>query len=118
MKKIWIALLILLALCVQAGAEMDMEGEWMPAEDATVTEETARLVQESLGGLVGVEYTPVAYLGCCVNAQETTHAILCQARVVVPDAKARYVVFYVSEDLQRQVELLKIADFDIGMLLE
>lgn len=118
MKRLIATVMAMLLLAICASADVAPEGEWMPAEDATVTEETARLVQESLGGLVGVEYTPVAYLGCCVNAQETTHAILCQARVVVPDAKARYVVFYVSEDLQRQVELLKIADFDIGMLLE
>ena len=66
-------------------------------------------------GLVGVGYTPVAYLGSQVVAG-TNHAFLCQAVTVVPDAVPRWTVVFLYEDLQGNVSLMNIADFDFGAL--
>ena len=66
-------------------------GGWAPAEDPTVTEEV-----ETVAG--------------------TNQAILCQAQVVSPDARPYFVIVYVYEDLQGNVSLLNIADFDVGAL--
>ena len=90
-------------------------GGWTPAEDPAVTEEVETLLEKATTGLLGVAYKPVAYLGSQVVAG-TNHAILCQARVVSPDAQPYFVIVYIYEDLQGNVSLLNIADFDVGAL--
>ncbi len=90
-------------------------GGWTPAEDPTVTEEVKTLLDKATFELLGVTYKPVAYLGSQVVAG-TNHAILCQALVVSPDAQPYFVIVYVYEDLQGNVSLLNIADFDVGAL--
>ena len=69
----------------------------------------------ALGLTCGVGYTPVAYLGSQVVAG-TNHAFLCQAVTVVPDAVPRWTVVFLYEDLQGNVSLMNIADFDFGAL--
>ena len=120
--------LVLLALpvrsCAEAASDKKPEDEpakeavWIPAEDPTVTEEIDSMVQESLNGLVGVSYRPVAYLGACRGEEETQHAVLCQARVVVPGAEPRFVIFYLTESGQGDIKLMKIADFEIDACLK
>ena len=116
MKKLLSVLLLILVLPAFAALAEPAEDSWIPAEDAAVTEEAARLVTEGLNGMVGVDYAPVAFLGSRTDGEATAHAILCQARVVVPDAKPRWVVIYVSEDAWGGATLLHIAEFDIGAL--
>ena len=62
-----------------------------------------------------LKQTPVAYLGSQVVAG-TNHAFLCQAVTVVPDAVPRWTVVFLYEDLQGNVSLMNIADFDFGAL--
>ncbi len=92
-----------------------LSGGWAPAADPVVTEERKALFEKGLEGLLGVNYLPVAYLGSQVVAG-TNHAFLCQATVVSPGAQPRYVIVYLYEDLQGNVSILNIADFDIGSL--
>ena len=115
MKIITAILAAFLLLLSGAGANSAEQGQWVPAEDPTVTEETFRLVTEALDGLVGVGYRPVTYLGFRTVEEGTIHAILCQKRIVLPGATPKYVIFYVLEDEQGSVELKKIADFNIGL---
>lgn len=113
MKRI-IALIVaaLLAIAV-ASAEAPLSGGWTPSEDPTVTEEVQTLFDKAMEGLVGVGYVPVAYLGSQVVAG-TNHCILAQATVVYPDAAPRYVLIYLYEALDGSVEIMNIADLDIG----
>ena len=90
-------------------------GGWTPAEDPTVTEERQAIFDKGLEGLLGVGYTPVAYLGSQPVAG-TNHAFLCQATVVVPNAKPTWVILYLYENLEGNVSILNIAEFDIGAL--
>ena len=90
-------------------------GGWTPAEDPTVTEERQAVFDKGLEGLLGVGYTPVAYLGSQVVAG-TNHAFLCQATVVVPDAKPVWVIVYLYENLEGDVSILNIAEMDVGAL--
>lgn len=92
-----------------------MTGGWTPAEDFTVTEERQAIFDKGMEGLLGVGYTPVAYLGSQVVAG-TNHAFLCQSKVVAPDTAPYFTVVYLYEDLQGNVRILNIADFDIGAL--
>ena len=93
---------------------LTIAGGWTPAADPTITGEVKALLDKGMEGLVGVNYTPVAYLGSQV-VSGTNHAILCQATVVYPGATPYFVIVYLYEDLQGNVSLMNIADFDVGM---
>ena len=91
-------------------------GGWTTASDTAITEEIRALFEKGMEGLVGVNYEPIAYLGSQVVAG-INHAILCQATVVYPGAESKLVVVYLYEDLQGNVSILNIADFQCGMSL-
>lgn len=93
---------------------LTIAGGWTPAADPTITDEVKALLDKGMEGLVGVNYTPVAYLGSQV-VSGTNHAILCQATGVYPDAVPYFVIVYLYEDLQGNVSLMNIANFDVGM---
>ena len=65
--------------------------------------------------MLGVDYEPVTYLGSQVVAGRN-HAILCKATVVAPNAVPSWKIVYLYEDLQGNVSILNIADFDAGSL--
>ena len=96
-------------------AENNLVGGWTPAADPTVTEELQAVLDKALESLMGVHYVPVAYLGSQLVAG-TNHAFLCQATVVYPDAQPRWVILYLYQDLQGNVTIMNIADFDFGSL--
>ena len=124
MKRLIAVLCALLMTVALAAASAENVGElaeggrvggWTPAADPAVTDEVRTLLEKGLEQLDGVDYMPVAYLGSQVVAG-TNHAILCQATVVVPDAVPYFVIVYLYEDLQGNVSVMNIADFDIGSL--
>ena len=123
MKKFAALLLAVLMLFTFAAAEGittplgSVVGGWTPSADPTVTEELQALFDKGIEGLLGVGYTPVAYLGSQVVAG-TNHAFLCQAVTVYPgmEDKLVYAMVYLYEDLSGNVSVLSIADFDIGSL--
>ena len=92
-----------------------LSGGWTPAADPTVTDDLKALFDKGLNGLLGVNYAPVCYLGSQVVAG-ANHAFLCQATVVYPNAQPYFVIVYLYEDLQGNVSILNIADFDVGSL--
>lgn len=119
MISFFLALVLLLGIgCVHAeGGNFGLLGGWTAAEDPAITDEVNELIARALDGLVGVNYVPVAYLGSQVVAG-INHAILCQATAVVPDAVPAWKILYLYEDLQGNVSVLSIADFDFGALCE
>ena len=98
-----------------ASAEGMLAGGWQAAEDPAVTEELQAIFDKGLEGLVGVNYVPVAYLGSQVVAG-TNHAFLCQGTVVAPDAVPAWKIVYLYQDLEGNVSVLDIEDFDFGAL--
>lgn len=117
MKKLIAVLfaVMMMITSVAAVAEAPLAGGWTPSADPAVTDEIKAIVDQALEGLVGVNYTPVAFLGSQVVAG-TNYAVLCQATVVVPDAVPSYVIIYIYRDLEGNASILNIADFDIGAL--
>ena len=114
-KMIAVLLIVLLgvSLIPAAVGEGQLAGGWTPADDPTVTQERSDLFYKALGDLVGVEYTPVAYLGSQVVAG-TNHCFLVRKRVVIPDAIPSYILVFIYEDLQHKAEIMNMADFDFG----
>ena len=116
MKKMMMILCELLLMISAACAETGpLAGGWTPSVDPAVTEELQALFDKGTETLTGAGYRPVAYLGSQVVAG-TNHAFLCQATVVYPGAVPEYKIVYLYEDLQGNVSILNIADFDIGAL--
>ncbi len=121
MRKLIAALMALMMIfglacaCAEEVRPAAVTGGWTPAEDFTVTEERQAIFDKGMEGLLGVGYTPVAYLGSQVVAG-TNHAFLCQSKVVAPDTAPFFTIVYLYEDLQGNVRILNIADFDIGAL--
>ena len=118
MKKFAVILLaLLLVLPAAVWADEPLAGGWTPAEDFTVTEERQAVFEKGLELLVGVDYVPVAYLGSQVVAG-TNHVFLAQATVVYPGAQPYYVLIYLYQDLQGGVQLMNVADLDVGALCQ
>ena len=115
-----IAILMILVLVVSAAAcafaeQTGKVGGWQAAEDPTITEERQALLDKALKNLVGVNYVPVAYLGSQVVAGRN-HAFLCQGTTVYPGAEPEWKILYLYEDLQGNVTVMNIADFDFSAL--
>ncbi len=123
MKKIsalLLALLMILSLsaCGQAKeAAPAAVGGWTVPEKAEVTEDAQAAFDKALEGLTGVGYTPVALVGTQL-VSGTNYCILCEARVVYPDAVPYYALVYVYADLNGGAELLDIVILDIGDIAE
>jgi hypothetical protein len=91
-----------------------MAGGWYTGADPDITDEIKQLVATGLEEFVGVEYTPVTYLGSQVVAG-TNYAILCQGRAVVPDAEPYWVILYLYQDLEGKVSVLGVVNLDLGV---
>ena len=128
MKKMFALLLaaLLLFVSVSAFAEngeeivpetpvFSLAGGWAYSESPEITEELQAIFDKAMEGFVGVHYAPVAYLGSQIVAG-MNHCLLCQATVVYPGARPYYVLMYLYEALDGHVEILHIAELDIGAL--
>lgn len=93
-----------------------MTGGWSATDSPEITDEVQALLDKAAGSLLGVKYTPVAYLGTQLVAG-TNHCILCQATVVYPNAKPYYALVYIYEDLSGNAEILDIVTLDVGSLV-
>ena len=105
-------------LIMEDGPGSVMMGGWTPSGDPSVTEERLALFEQGKATLTGVSYQPVAYLGSQVVAG-TNHAFLCRSVTAYPgslETAPAYAVVYLYQDLQGNVSILSIGDFDIGSL--
>ena len=94
---------------VPVGWNEPLDGGWAAASDPAITDDVRTLFEKGMEGLVGVDYTPVAYLGSQIVAGYG-HAILCQAVTVYPGAEPRWVIVYLFEDLEGGVSVTDIRD--------
>ena len=90
-------------------------GGWTAAEDAALTAQAQAAFDKAAEKLLGVNYEPVALLGTQV-VSGTNYSILARAETVSPDAMPRYTVMTIYEDLQGEVQVLNVAELDIGRL--
>ena len=92
-------------------------GGWTVSDDYTITSEIEQLLWTALDsyqtGTITIAYAPVAYLGSQVVAG-TNHAILCKASEI--NKGSSWVIIYLYEDLQGDVSIMNIADFEFGSL--
>lgn len=92
-------------------------GGWSHSAFPGITDEQRKVFDKAFEGFTGSDVTPVAYLGSQIVAGRN-HCFLCQSTVVYPGAEPHYVLVYVYEGLDGSVELMNIADLDIGSFCE
>ena len=116
-----LVLVLALAACGKAPAAEESAsakaGGWTIPEDAAVSDEARAAFEKAMEGLTGVSYQPVALVGTQL-VSGTNYCILCEARVVYPDAVPYYALVYVYADLQGGAKILNIAILDIGDIAE
>ncbi len=95
------------------GAPGALVGGWTPSASPELSEDRLAVFEKALEGLVGVSYTPVAYLGSQVVAG-MNHCYLCQAQLVYPGAQPSYKLMYIYEAPDGSCEILSVADLDFG----
>ena len=127
MKKLFalmLTMLMVLALCAcgqskapAAEKAPTVVGGWTISEDAAITDEARAAFEKAMEGFTGVGYEPVALIGTQV-VSGTNYCILCEARVVYPDAVPYYALVYVYADLNGGAELLDSVILDIGDIAE
>ena len=127
MKKLFalmLTMLMVLALCAcgqskapAAEKEPTVVGGWTISEDAALTDEARAAFEKAMEGFTGVGYEPVALIGTQV-VSGTNYCILCEARVIVPDAAPYYALVYVYADLKGGAEILNIAALNLGDIAE
>lgn len=94
-------------------------GGWTvdPVGDDRLPEDVQSAFDRVTEKLLGVNYTPVAFLGSQVVAG-VNYAILCEAKPVVPDPVQSLKVMIIYVDLSGEAELLEISDLDLGAYAE
>ena len=114
MKRIFVALLLILALCAPATVAEPMLGGWqdVPHAAEALPEDAQAAFDKALEGLVGAEYTPVALLSTQVVAG-MNYCILCQITPVVPNATPHWALVYIYADLQGNAGITNVYDLYI-----
>ena len=130
MKKMLLVLLsslIISMLCFAGAActckknsdpdETPLSGGWTRASSPEITSEIQSLFDKATLGMVGVGYTPVAYLASQVVAG-TNYLALCSISPVVPNAAATYALVTIYEDLQGNASLYDVRESDVEALAD
>lgn len=120
MKRfIAIALLLVLlpALAACGKQEAPVVGGWTAAEDAKLTDEAQAAFDKAMEGFVGVSYTPVALIGTQL-VSGMNYCLLCEARVVYPDAQPYYALVYIYQDLQGKASITDVVKLALGDIAE
>ena len=94
-----------------------LAGGWMLTDelsgsDAVLPADVKTAFDKAMGGLLGVNYEPVAYLGSQLVAGHN-YAVLCKASVVSAEPARAMAVIIIYADLQGNASLLSINPFPI-----
>ena len=75
-----------------------IDGDWIPAEDTTVTDEIQKMISEPFLHMVGAGHQAVMYMGSQVTESGTNHCVLVRSFPVVPNPIYSYSFYYVTQD--------------------
>lgn len=122
MKKLLclvLAGLLVLSLGVSALAEASdpLLGRWIPTEDDStqIPEEVLTAFTKATEELTGCDYMPVALLATQLVAG-TNYCLLCQTRLVTPEAPVGYALVYLYAAPDGGASLLKVQEMEFSAL--
>ena len=84
-----------------------IDGEWIAAEDTTVSEEIQKMITEPFLGMVGAGREAIMYLGSRVTENGIDHCVLVRSFPVVPNPIYSYSLYYIHEDPAGKYEIYK-----------
>lgn len=91
-------------------------GSWEAAESPEIPADVMSAFEKALEGLVGVNYTPVAYLGSQIVSGHN-YMLLCRMAPVVEDPVETYAIVTVYEDTEGNAQLTTVSDFGLETYL-
>lgn len=94
---------------VKTNLSEEAEGAYEAVSSPELTEEAKKAFDQSIEGLTGVSYEPLALLATQV-VSGTNYVILCRSQVVYPGADSSYSLMTVYQDLQGKAETLDIEE--------
>ena len=98
---------------IQEAVGMDVEHWEIPdVVQSNLSDEEQAIFDKAMEGLLGVNYEPVAVIATQL-VSGTNRAYLARGTVVYPDASPTWYVISIYENLQGEVELLDIREFDV-----
>ena len=86
-------------------------GGWTSPESPAVTDEMKARLEKALDSMLGATYTPVAYLGSQL-VSGMNYRLLCRVAPVVPNAEEAYAIVVLYEDLNGNVSITDVQEFD------
>ena len=95
-----------------ASTAVQLPGGWSFAEPQ---EDGMAAFEKASEYLTGASYTPIRVLSSQVVAG-MNYCVLCQAQVVVPEAKPYYTLAFVYEDLDGNAEFTQFKDLDLAQI--
>ncbi|WP_294520104.1 hypothetical protein [uncultured Anaerovibrio sp.] len=95
-------------------AKTSMGTDWSTEYSSEIPQPVLDAYKIATKGLVGVGYKPMAFLG--QSADNTKYCILCQAKVVVPNAKPYYALMFITKDSQGNASIGNIIKIDLAEL--
>ncbi len=103
-----------------APADTEEPEEFVPGDDwdfaigPEMTDGKQDLFGKAVEGLLGVNYEPIALLAELETGEGTTSCFIGRATAVYPDSEPYYVLVFVQEHPDGEVELLDVWDIDIS----
>ena len=96
--------------------ESIIAGAWEEAESPVVTAGLQEKLDKALEGMVGANYTPVAYLGSQIVSGHN-YLLLCRVAPVVADPVETYAIVQLYEDAEGNLQLVDTYDFGVETYL-
>ena len=105
------SLVLCFTACAKAPAPEPVAGGWSDGESPVITEAQKAVFDKAMEKIIGVDYTPIAYLGSQVVAGRN-HRFLCRAKPVGPGSPETYSVVEIYEDLENNASVTGFTVFD------
>ena len=97
--------------CADEGTQAP--GGWGETESPVLTDDIKKSIEGAFKELTGAEITPLALLESQIAfADAKNYCLLCESVATVPDAKAEYVITYVTAYNDGTAEITEIKNFD------
>lgn len=91
-------------------------GSWEEAESPVIPSDVMKAFEKAMDGLVGANYTPVAYLGSQIVSGHN-YMLLCRVAPVTADPVETYAIVSIYEDTEGNAQMTNVSDFGVETYL-
>ena len=91
-------------------------GAWEEAGSPVIPSDVMKAFEKAMDGLVGANYTPVAYLGSQIVSGHN-YMLLCRVAPVTADPVETYAIVSIYEDTEGNAQMTNVSDFGVETYL-